>query len=357
MRWTTRSDGRRTGWVRAALAGLAMCAFLPAAQAQMQVSLPRIEALENETPPPLAISAGGVRLSVMADMGWDDEDPIRTAFAGVQPRARLPFQPVSYARPVLGTAALGRGMGLLGRVELGEGLYMAGGVYDMLGPQMRELGQPDPSRTGTNAPYARIAYSHESGDHSLDFGGTFLSSAYSPEYGIGSVSGAYGRNRFTDMGVEFGYRYEPSGPHRLMFHASFTHEQQDLSGLADRGYVGRSSAALQMARATVSYQYDRAWRFTLTGQQVMGQQDPVLYFPKPETGSRTGRPDTRSLVAQAEWMPFIGATPRGAGLWSLRLGVQYTAYLQFNGAYSNYDGHGRDASVNNLAYAYAAFRF
>ena len=346
-------------WIgRACAAALAVSSWAVApARAQMQVSLPGIEALERDNPPPLAVSAGALRLSVAADIGWDDEDPIRAAFAPAQPRGRLPFHPNAYAKPILGTSALGRGMGLLGRVELGDGFYFAGGLYDILGPQLRDLGQPNPSRAATDAPYARLAYSHESGSHGFDVGGTFLTSAYSPEYGIASVTGAMGRNRFTDMAMEFGYRYEPDGAHRLMFLGSFMHEQQDLSGLAERGYVGRARTTLRMARAMVSYQYARAWRFTLVGQQVMGQSDPVLYYPRPETGSRIGKPDTRSLVAQVEWMPFIGATPHNAGLRSLRLGVQYTAYLQFNGATSNYDGYGRNASVNNLAYAYAAFRF
>lgn len=355
MRRSLTTAGRWIGWVCILALAVSSCA-MTSARAQMK-NLPAIDALERDNPPPIAVSAGQLRLSVAADIGWDDEDPIRAAFATAQPRGRLPFHPNAYARPILGTGALGKGMGLLGRVELGESLYFAAGLYDILGPQLRDLGQPSPSRVASDAPYARLAFRHEAGAHGFDLGGMFLTSAYSPEYGIGSVSGALGRNQFTDMAVEFGYRYEPDGPHRWALHASFTHERQDLSGLADRGYVGRAQTTLRMARALVSYQYARAWRFTLVGQQVMGQSDPVLYYPKPETGSRTGRPDTRSLVAQVEWMPFIGATPLNVGLRSLRLGVQYTAYLQFNGATSNYDGYGRNASVNNLAYAYAAFRF
>ena len=37
----------------------------------------------------------------------------------------------------------------------------------------------------------------------------------------------------------------------------------------------------------------------------------------------------------------------------LRIGAQYTGYLRFNGASSNYDGFGRNASDNNSLFLYA----
>jgi hypothetical protein len=37
--------------------------------------------------------------------------------------------------------------------------------------------------------------------------------------------------------------------------------------------------------------------------------------------------------------------------------VQYTGYTKFNGASSNYDGAGRNASANNSIYLMASFLF
>ena len=42
---------------------------------------------------------------------------------------------------------------------------------------------------------------------------------------------------------------------------------------------------------------------------------------------------------------------------NLQLGVQYTGYTRFNGAMTNYDGAGRNASGNNTFYLLARFIF
>jgi len=42
---------------------------------------------------------------------------------------------------------------------------------------------------------------------------------------------------------------------------------------------------------------------------------------------------------------------------NLDLAAQYTAYTRFNGAATNYDGAGRNASDNNTVYLLARFVF
>jgi len=42
---------------------------------------------------------------------------------------------------------------------------------------------------------------------------------------------------------------------------------------------------------------------------------------------------------------------------NLRLGLRYTAYTRFNGASSNYDGFGRDASDDNTWLLFARLAF
>ena len=51
------------------------------------------------------------------------------------------------------------------------------------------------------------------------------------------------------------------------------------------------------------------------------------------------------------------ATSVTAEAWLLpwqntRLGLNYVRYLDFDGASTNYDGNGRDASANNTLFAY-----
>ena len=60
-------------------------------------------------------------------------------------------------------------------------------------------------------------------------------------------------------------------------------------------------------------------------------------------GSLTGNPATRGATFEGFWMP----------LQNLRIGLQYTAYLKYNGARDNYDGFGRNARDNNSLFLYA----
>ncbi len=42
---------------------------------------------------------------------------------------------------------------------------------------------------------------------------------------------------------------------------------------------------------------------------------------------------------------------------NLRLGLQYTGYLKFNGGTTNYDGFGRNASQNNSIFLFSWMAF
>ena len=56
-------------------------------------------------------------------------------------------------------------------------------------------------------------------------------------------------------------------------------------------------------------------------------------------------------------MPFGKNDSWAQPFVNLKLGVQYTAYPQFNGSGSNYDGFGRSAGANNTLYAFAWVAF
>lgn len=364
---TSRSLPRRprlpTGVLRA-VAFLALAWPLPtSSHAQVMATqttprLPAITLLEPKDTKPLAIEADGVRLSVTGGIGMDKDDPFRKAFAPAAPRAAPPFPDQrSSTRPILASDVFEHGMGMLVHANFNDDLYLAAGTYDLLGPELRAIGEIDTRRTDANASYARVGYGFSAGDHEFDFGITHASAHYSPQFGIAAVNGAFGRNRFTDTRVDLGYRTGLGGAHSLWVQASWIRESQDLSGFAARGAATRADAGLQLARMSISYLQDKTLRLSLTAQQVWGTADRIVFAPAPGSGSRNGRPDSRSVIAELTWTPFADRGP-GAGPWrSLRFGAQYTAWLQFHGASRNYDGYGTNASANNMAYLYAALRF
>ena len=62
---------------------------------------------------------------------------------------------------------------------------------------------------------------------------------------------------------------------------------------------------------------------------------------------QTGRPDSSWGNVEMDYLPWL----------NVKLGLQYTAYAKFNGATTNYDGAGRNASANNLIFGYLWFAY
>jgi hypothetical protein len=63
--------------------------------------------------------------------------------------------------------------------------------------------------------------------------------------------------------------------------------------------------------------------------------------------SATGSPDTKGWIAELDYVPWM----------NVKFSLQYTAYRKFNGADTNYDGFGRNASDNNTLFLLAWFAF
>jgi len=77
----------------------------------------------------------------------------------------------------------------------------------------------------------------------------------------------------------------------------------------------------------------------------------------PLSGSNNGFPDTRGYTLQFECVPLGKLQSWGRPWVNLRVGVQYTGYLRFNGGTSNYDGFGRSASQNNSLFLFSWMAF
>ncbi len=67
----------------------------------------------------------------------------------------------------------------------------------------------------------------------------------------------------------------------------------------------------------------------------------------PSSASANGNPDTRGWIVEANYLPWLNT----------KITLQYTAYTQFNGGSSNYDGFGRNASANGTTYLLAWLNF
>ncbi len=187
------------------------------------------------------------------------------------------------------------------------------------------------------APYWRVALQKASGSHYLSAGTYGIQTHIYPSGNTGGPT-----DRFTDAALDAQYQYV--GKKNIFTLATtWIHEWQDWDASFPLGNTANSSDDLDTFRINGNYYYK--WAHGLIGGtvgyfQTTGKSDPVLYAPAPVTGSGSGSPDSRGFIFQATYLPRD----------NIKVALQYVLYDKFNGAGSNYDGFGRDASDNDTLY-------
>ncbi|AOZ50616.1 hypothetical protein BKX93_11885 [Chromobacterium vaccinii] len=187
---------------------------------------------------------------------------------------------------------------------------------------------------GTN-PYWRFAYSHDWGEHSIE-AGTFGLDA---RVHVDPTDPGSPTSHYRDTGLDAQYQYL-SDPHVFTAQVSYIHERTDWDASLVGASVQNAGSGLNTFRLKGSYWYQRIYGLTLGYFSETGSADNLAY---PVTGS----PNTSGYIAELNYM----IKPN----W--RVGLQYTGFLKYQGAVSNYDGNGRNARNNNITYLYTWVAF
>jgi hypothetical protein len=189
------------------------------------------------------------------------------------------------------------------------------------------------------APYWRLAMQKE-WEHQYLMVGTFgLHTSLFPDVLTGP------RNTYSDVGADAQFESKV-GTGNVVVRGTWIHESQTLDASAAAG-ESNAKNTLKILRLNGSY-YPRQWLGVTGGYfDTRGSIDAGLYPPDPVGGSASGNPKTNGLIGEVDFNPWENT----------RLGVQYTAYSNFNGGKTDYDGSGRDASGNNTLYAFAWLAF
>jgi hypothetical protein len=199
--------------------------------------------------------------------------------------------------------------------------------------------RPDTYVNGV-APYWRVFLQHQVGKHSFEFGHYGMVTRAFP---AGETQGS--TDQFADLAFDLQYQYI-SRPHLFSVAGTWIHEIQNWHGSWGLGDAAHHKDNLDTFRVNANYAYWSQYG-TFGGNlayfAIFGNQDDVLYSPNPVDGSNNGRPNSNGFILQASYLPPI---------WERRtkVVVQYTIYTNFNGAGTNYDGFGRNASGNNTLY-------
>jgi hypothetical protein len=200
------------------------------------------------------------------------------------------------------------------------------------------------------APYWRLAYEYNWDRHSLELG------AYGAQFRLYPGAGAPLRgplNRFNDVAVDFQYQFV-GDEHQVTVSGTRIHESMTLDASFASGSSANPSDTLTTTRLWATYYYRRHVGATVGYFSTTGSTDAGLYPSStgisPEPGvitSANGSPDTRGWIAELNYLPWL----------NVKLSAQYTWYSKFNGAGSNYDGVGRNASDNNTLYLLLWFAY
>jgi hypothetical protein len=226
---------------------------------------------------------------------------------------------------------------------------------------------------GTNNPYWRLAYTHEWGANNIMVGTSGMIAHILDPGSVTSDSNAY--SRVKTIGIDSQYQYLLD-PHTVTVQAVYQRQTINYSTNTVANFVpayfladgitaiaaANPSDTINIFRAKASYVYQAKYggsvgffnrsSTTNTLNQTSGyDSNGQITYNDPlgtgisstsTTGNLSGNSGTRGFTFETFWLP----------IQNVRIGAQYTAYNRFNGASSNYDGLGRNASDNNTLFLY-----
>ena len=189
------------------------------------------------------------------------------------------------------------------------------------------------------APYGRVVWQQDLGKGTFHIGAFALKAAINP--GRDRTTGL--TDHYTDVGVDSSFILPRPNGDTFMVQGRYTHESQNLAATCSLNAmpVDCAKTSLNELKADVSYYFRGKVGLTLSAFTVTGPTNPFLY------SGPFARPDSNGVMGQIDYTPWgSGNGPLGPYA-NVRFGVQYTAYGQFNGTHTNYDGSGANAADNN----------
>jgi hypothetical protein len=244
----------------------------------------------------------------------------------------------NFAQAVAGLSAYG---------FMDEAFYAEFGVYRsaLQGASVAFSGSTNNNVISGVAPYWRAAYEYDWGKNSWEVGTMGLYSAVNnPTTPAGNAINVSLQNastdKFLDAGLDSEYQYIDDDD-QFSVDARWIHENQTLDASFAAGLSSNHSDELDSVSLNATYFWRRKFGGTLGFFDLSGSEDPLYY------GNFKGNSNSTWGLAEVDYVPWL----------NVKLGLQYTAYMKFNGADSNYDGAGRSASDNNLLFLYLWLAF
>jgi len=195
-----------------------------------------------------------------------------------------------------------------------------------------------------NNPYWRFALNHEWGANSVMIGTYGMIVNRYPS----NLDTSTPTDRYRDVAVDAQYQYI-TDPHTFTTQATYINERQSYNasypamqetgaGIGAGPTPDNATDTLKTFKLKGTYYYERKYGGTLAYFSTTGSADAGLYGEDAAGNARN--PNSNGYVVELDYLP----------IQYVRLMLQYTAYNKFNGAKTNYDGSGRNASDNNTLF-------
>ena len=229
-------------------------------------------------------------------------------------------------------------------------VYAEIGGYRTLSPwSLSALGIPPPGTSSIDglAPSWRLAVEPSWGNNTWEVGTFGLAASLVPQ----QIGGA-GSDHVTDVGFDTQYEFLGARD-SFSLQARYILEYQDLSASQSLGLSTNSFNSLHSFHIKGSYYYKQMIGLSAGYFNLQGSSDPLLFGDV----SANNSPNSAGWTLELDYIPFNYGGPAFWPWLNMKLGLQYIRYSKFDGASTNYDGAGTNASANNTLFAFAWFAF
>ena len=190
------------------------------------------------------------------------------------------------------------------------------------------------------APYWRVAWQQNGLKNFVEFGTYGMHMKSTP----GAVVGP--EDAYTDYGLDFQWDRN-IGKDVFSLRSSYVRENSNLVASLAAGTAGLTDHHLNAFNANAEYHFGNRYSTAFGWFTTTGTSDPLLYPQGDVTGNTNGNPQSTGYILNFSFWPTQ----------NFDLAAQYTGYTRFNGAATNYDAAGRNATGNNALYLLARFVF
>ena len=229
-------------------------------------------------------------------------------------------------------------------------VYAEVGGYRTLGPwSLSALGIPPPGTSSIQglAPSWRFAVEPAWGNNTWEVGTFGLAASLVPQ----RMTGA-GTDHVTDVGFDTQYEFLGARD-SFSLQSRYILEYQNQSASQALGLSTNPFNTLRTFHIKGTYYYKQMIGLTAGYFNIQGSSDPVVFG----NVSANNSPNSAGWTFELDYIPFNYGGPAFWPWLAVKLGLQYIHYNKFDGASTNFDGLGTNASANNTLFVFAWFAF